>query len=389
MLTLGNTTFAPMPIPAQFSCVGVNSLPFGGAEILIIACLFLFLMVMICVTFIDVAFKQMWPSQLLDPAVVQRVAKIQQDFPELGEQKGKDGINYSRVVSQEPYISGRSVDEDLIYILANNNAFGTVSSYCSSTVRGYNALSALLLTAGMVISFLWVHNCMINPRVGSWARVLSEVGYILVFLTGFVMTGPNGHSVYRNANIALWSNIPTSSSLLKLHDIGIVGFCLVPMLTHSYELITEGSSMPNYHGQLYGVVAQLVGAVCFVGPPLLQKAGKIDGVMSNKLAILGEIVAVFSSFITYVQIEFYATAVCSGYYETFNAAIYASMFGPLTIFVARHYKNAPTSFVTSPSVMLMTSGIPVAMSGPMPILAFDQADDTLPVIPPAATKCEA
>jgi len=105
-------------------------------------------------------------------------------------------------------VAGRSVDEDLIVVLANKNAFGTVSEYCSSTVRGYAMLSTTLLVAGFALSYMWIHNAMVDPRNNDFWGKLALVGYCLVFCTGVVMCKPSSYAVDRDANICLWSNVP-------------------------------------------------------------------------------------------------------------------------------------------------------------------------------------
>jgi len=387
---------ASTPAPTAFNCAVTAALPFGGAEVLVLTLVLLALIVAFCVVFIDVGVKQMWPSKFLDPAVQARVAQIQAAFPKLGGGtqaapqadavsvvKPATTIDYDQVVATDPYIAGLSVDEDLIHILANNKVFSTVSSYCSSTVRGYAMLSTTLMCAGMCLSYLWTHNALVDPTTGDTASKFALLGYMLVFLTGIVMCGSNGNAVYRNANIALFGNLSTSpeTPLLRLHEVGIVSFILLPLLAHGYRAYTLGHSMPNYAGTITGISLQLSGAIAFGLANWLGGKCGISKVFAQKCSILAEIFCVFMSFAAFMQYEFYATAVCANYLTQFTSLLGAAMALPIARLCAKHYKGAPTSFVTPASVMLMKNGQPVAIAGPASALSFDQQNLVIPSVP--------
>eukprot|EP00672_Neobodo_designis_P024333 CAMPEP_0174828114 /NCGR_PEP_ID=MMETSP1114-20130205/1146_1 /TAXON_ID=312471 /ORGANISM="Neobodo designis, Strain CCAP 1951/1" /LENGTH=380 /DNA_ID=CAMNT_0016061823 /DNA_START=147 /DNA_END=1289 /DNA_ORIENTATION=- len=377
-----------MSTPAS-ACAATLALPFGGGEILLLACFFLFIVVTFCVTFLDVAAKQWWPSKLLDPAVAARVEEIQNKFPALKEgpaspedpKTASDIPTYTHVVSQEAYIAGRTVDEDLVFILANNNAFSTVSSYCACTVRGYAMLSVTLLCAGITLGFLWINNVSVYAPAGDLAGKLALLGYVLVFLTGIVMTNPNSQAVNRDANICLWTNVPLklwghSNPTLKLHDVGIVGFVAIPLFSHIYTIIVSGKTMPNYEGAVTGAAAQLIGAVLFGASSLLNGRG-LTSLQSKKCSIMAEVVCVFASFLAYLQWEFYATAACNNAVAHFNTLMLSAAAVPFG-FIAKHYWCAPTSFPAEPSVLLMNGDEPAAASGPAPTLVFDQYPAAVP-----------
>jgi hypothetical protein len=392
-----------------FNCDTTANLPFSGAEILVLSLVFLFAVVCFCVTFIDVGIKQMWPAKYLDPAVQARITQIQTQFPNLGQGsaaassneeeeatehttfvkvvKPKDKttpVAYNTVVCPSAYIAGKSVDEDLIYVLANNSAFSTVSAYCSSTVRGYTMLSTTLMTAGMCLGYLWVHNSIVDPQAGGPAGKVALLGYVMVFFTSIVMCGPCGHAVYRNANIAMWSNLPITicgkyNPLLHLHELGIGSFVLLPLLAHGYRALSEGETMPNYQGALFGCACQLIGAILFgLANWLGGKVSWFPEVLSGKCAILAEIVCVFASFLAYLQFEFYGTAVCANYLTGFHSLMLAAVGAPLTLFCVKHACFAPSSFATPASLLLLNDGTPVATSGPCTALSYDQVDTIIP-----------
>lgn len=402
-------TVAPA-IPSTFNCAVTAGLPFGGYELIGLTLVYLFVVVTVCVTFIDVALKQAWPDKYLDPVVAARVKQLQKAFPLIGKLTSgtSEALDakldpnvasgaipmYNKIVSQSAYIAGRSVDEDLTIILANNDAFPTVSSYCSCTVRGYNNLSTLLLSSGMIMGFLWILNGVVNPESADAAGRWALLGYIMVFLTSFVMCGPADTAVYRNANIALWSNLPLQvdkkdNPLLRLHELGIGSFIILPFLAHGYTALSKGSAMPNYDGVVYGCLAQLGGAICFAIPGLLHKLKIITSVQSNQYQIIGEIICVFASFLTYVQNQMYASAVCVGVYDQFNYLMYAAAAAPFALFIMQHYANAPTSFPNDASVVLMYNAMPVGVSGPAEVLAFNQNPAVLPVVPAASQVTQA
>ena len=160
-----------------------------------------------------------------------------------------------------------------------------------------------------------------------------------------------------------------SNPMLKLHDIGIVGFVAVPMLSHAYTLYTSGSSNPNYVAGWTGVIWQLIGAVAFGAATALKNKG-LTPIQSAKLAIMAEVVAVFASFLAYLQWEFFSTSSCAGQTTQFHTLLLASAFAPF-IFCAQRYWCAPANFPADPSVILMNGGEPVATSGPAPALVFD------------------
>lgn len=396
---------------SPFNCNVTSQLPFGGVEILIGSCIFLFIVVTTAVTFIDVAFKQMWPASFLDPAVASRVAQIQKMFPQLGlgRVQGKlapeivttarastttgpvtvleKDISYDSVVASAPYTAGLEVDEDLIAVLANNDAFSTVSAYCSSSVRGYAALSSMLIGGGICLGYLWVHNAAVYPSWGkSWTGYLELLGFLLIFFTGLVMCGPPGSAVYRNANILLFTSVSTNSWVLKLHDYGVGGFVLVGFLAHVIALVSQGKALPDFAPALSGAIAQLVGAIIFGLAPLGAKHNIYNSVMGNKISILGEIVCIFSTFVAYVQWVTYPSAVCLQYSTQFNYIMLAVFFAPFAVFVAKNYSGAPTKFAALPSLILMNNGTPVATTGPAPALVFDQDGANLPVVVPQSEE---
>jgi len=157
---------------------------------------------------------------------------------------------------------------------------------------------------------------------------------------------------------------------------------LLPLVCHTVRLFTWGQAgMPNYAWTVSGIAWTLIGAILFGAPGWL--AGKIpqwpwfDGVMAKKCAIIGEIVAVFASFLACAQYEFYATAACANYATQYQALLVGAAAAPF-VFVTRHYCCAPSSFVTAPSVMLMNGSTPVATSGPVTALQFDEQHAVIP-----------
>ena len=404
---------------SPYHCQSTANLPFGGAEILVLSFLFLFLVVTLCVTFIDVGLKQMWPGTFLDPAVAARVAQIRKEFPKItpegrtakdapglvycgqpiasqpssvpggvGMTVAEEDLQYTSVVSSAPYVAGLAVDEDLIYVLANGDAFGTVSDYCSSTVRGYAMLSSTLLCAGICLGYLWVHNAAVFPSWGqSWPGYAELLGYVLIFLTGIVMCGPCGNTVFRNANIVLFTSVPTNSAVLKLHGIGVGGFVALGLLAHGYAILTQGSELPDFAGAVIGVLAQLIGAVAFAVASLLAKWKIYSDVMGKKVQILAEIACLFATFLAYIQWVIYPASVCANYSAQFQKIMIATVLAPFAVFVVKHYGGGPTSFATPPSLMLMNHGVPVATSGPVPVLQYDQNNTQLPVVHGSSVGC--
>ena len=402
------TSTTAAPTPSYYNCDFVGKLPYGGAEILGLAAVFMLLVVNFAVAFLSVTAKQLWPS-MLDPVVANRLIATQKMFPGLGansdgssttttEQEETENseessspsipvkkhtlkhpvtgapIEYNRVVAAEAYIAGKSVDEDLFTMLLNNKAYGTVSSYCSSTVRGYTMLSTMLMCAGMILSFLCIHNILVDPTQGGTLGTISLIGYCMCFLTAMVMCGPS-HAVFRNANIWLTTNIPQTGSpdkMERLHGIGIVSFCLLPMVSHLLYALFNKDKMPNYTETMSGVIIEIIAAASFGISGALNKLlpGKVSGTMSNKIGIACEVFAVFSSFLGFVNYEYYATAACAGHLDTWHTILIVAMFAPWAL-VARHFCWAPTSFTTPPSLLFMNDNTPVATYGPCPALSFN------------------
>ncbi len=385
-----------------YNCDFVRQLPFEGAEILIVSAVFLFFIVNFAVSFFSVVVKQIWPSSL-DPVVANRLIEIQRLFPNIVNSanpssddehdsesssssspvvpvkthtlmsESGEPIQYDAVASAEAYISTKSVDEDLLFVLANNGAYGTVSEYCTCTTRGYAMLSTMLMTSGMCLSFLWVHNVIVDPTLNNDINKLALIGYCLIFLTGMVMTGPSQMSVVRNANIWLTTNIPlngTPRKMLTLHDIGVVGFCLVPLISHLLTALFNKDKMPNYHETMAGIGMQLFGAILFGACSLGGKiAGftKLDGL---KYGIAAECFVVLASYLAFIRFEYYATAACANQLTYYNGLLIGALFAPFA-FIARHFCWAPTSFTSAPSLLLMYQGQPVAQYGPAPAIAFN------------------
>ena len=394
-----------MVAQVAYNCAAVASLPFKGAEILFISAIFLFLAVTFAVTFFDVTIKQLYPS-FLDPTVAARLAEVQRLFPNLGASdvvKGGDGgadaltvkrhtiahpetgapIEYDAVTAAQPYIATKSVDDDLLYVLANNQCFSTISGYCSCTVRGYVMLSSILTAAGMCMGYMWTHNALVDPKAGNWIDQFALLGYLMGFLTALVMCGPDSNAVYRNADMLLFTNYPLSgpaSWVGKLHGLGIGAFVLLPFLAHLINALLWGSSMPNYHTVITGSAGILVMALCFGASGWLK--GKIPGftdLVSEKLSILFETLTLFAAFLSFIQYEVYASAVCAGHADLFNGLVLLGMFAPIAL-MARRQCNAPTTFAFMPSLLLMNQGQPVATFGPCPTLDYDQTGTAVPHI---------
>jgi hypothetical protein len=394
-----------------YRCENIAVLPFKGTEILVLASFLLAFCFCFAVTFMDVIFKQMWPAKFLDPNVAARVAAIQAKFPNLGQEgvsaegasvpadeaahtaltvkkhfaEGENGeqIDYDAVCSMEPYIAGRSVDEDLTIMMANGQAFETVSTYCTCTVRGYNMLSVMLISAGISMSYLWVHNAVVDPRTNNWMGYLCLIGYMFVFLTGMVMDGPNGKAVHRKANIFMWTSIPLEGAphkMLSLHGIGIGVFAAVPLFMHVFQALAWGKDkMPNYAVTMYMFSAALASAVlfmCFSNTKIAKLVFKVDAQTAHKAAIGFEFLTIFACFIEFIWFETYATAACAGASAYWSKALLAAMLAPLPAVLAKHQLWAPTAYVLEPSMMLMNRGRPVALTGPCPSAAFNQVPGT-------------
>ena len=419
---LAATATTATPIPPQFDCSSVDRLPMKGLETLLLSSFFLLFIVCFNVSFIDVCVKQLFTS-FIDPVVVARLAEIQRMFPNLGmarraeedaearaalagaeaeaEQAGvvpvkehtltaEDGtiIRYDRVCAAEAYIAGKSVDDDMLFILANNECFGTVSSYCSSTVRGYAMLSAMLVSSSMCMGFMWSHNVIIDRSAGDWVGYIGLLGYVMAGLTGVVMCGPSDNSVHRNANLALFTNIPLEDpyrKMLSLHGIGIGGFVLLPLISHWLTALTLGKDkMPNYAVTMAACSFQFSAAIMFGLSTYLPKhCPSFSKLLGRKLSIFTEIILVFGSYIAFVQYEFYAAAACANRVAEFHTILLVCMFAPFAM-CARHTCWAPTSYATPPSLMLMYQGAPVATYGPCPVAAYNGATIALPRIPHAA-----
>jgi hypothetical protein len=402
-----------------YRCENIAVLPFKGTEILVLATLLICFAFCFGVTFIDLIIKQLWPAKFLDATVAARVAAIQKKFPNLGQEEGDSAegdstsiadddlytaltvkkhfaegangeqVDYDAVCSTEPYIAGRSVDEDLTIMLANGKAFSTVSSYCTCTVRGYNMLSVMLVSAGVNMSYLWVHNAPVDARTDNWMGYLALVGYLFVFLTGMVMCGPTRNAVNRRANIFMWSSIPLEGApekMLRLHGIGIGAFGLVPLLMHVLQALAWGKDkMPNYavtmsmfwlalaFGILFFLFSNAKYAKCFF---------KVGAVTAAKLAVAFEFAVLFCCFVEFIQFETYATAACAGATAYWTKLLLAAMFAPFAAFIAKHQLWAPTAYELEPSLMLMKRGRPVALSGPCAAAAFNQVPGTgnLPIV---------
>lgn len=406
-----------------FTCIGIHDLPFHGTEILVISIIYLAMIAMYATSFVDVALKQTWPEKYLDEEVHKRVKKLQRDFPKLMPKKKQDegetapivkscegedeeeeeeesevlhvqtmegktvelnSLEYDTVVSQQPYHASCCIDEDLIYILANNSAYSQVSSFCSSTVRGYALLSTMLPMVGITLGFMWIHNAMIDPIGDNYARYTGIVGYFLVFLTGIVMCGPNSNTVHRNRNILLWDSVATNSWVLKAHEVGIVGFALVPMLGNLWQvLFTTDAELPNRAAMWYGIMAQIIGLIFFEGPGLIEKCHCLTSIQAKQIGIIGEIVCIMASMLTFVQIESYSSAACAQMVGTFDLAVLGAIFGVLATLCVKTYNGAPTgTYINNPSVMLMNYGTPVATSGPVPVLNYNREAAILPIVQP-------
>lgn len=282
-------------------------------------------------------------------------------------------IEYDSVCAAESYISSKSIDDDLLLSLANNSCYGTVSEYCAVTTRGYSMLSTMLMTAGMCLSFMAIRNQLVDPTQRGPLGTISIAGYCLCFLTGITMTSV-GKPVFRNANIWLTTNIPESGSpskVIKLHTFGIVSFCLIPMLCHLVYAIFNKETMPNYSETMAGIAAQLGSAIVFGVIGVLPKyiAG-FSNKDANRYGIATELLVVFSSFLAFVNFEYYSTASCAGHLDFWHGLLIVCMCAPFLL-VTRHFCWAPTSFTTPPALMLMNGDVPVATFGPCPAIAFN------------------
>merc|ERR1719487_712451 len=152
----------------------------------------------------------------------------------------------------------------------------------------------------------------------------------MCFLTGMTMTSVGSPPVFRNANIWLTTNMPMSgepSKFIKLHTIGIVSFCLIPMLCHLYYALENKDRMPNYNATMTGIAWQLIGAVAFGGmgelPKYIPGFSKKD---ADKYGITAELVVVFASFLAFVNYEYYATAACAGHVTEWYGIMMFCMF---------------------------------------------------------------
>jgi len=409
---------------ALFKCVGIHDLPFHGNEILVIEIIYLALACVYAVTFIDVALKQTWPSKFLDSVVFQRVAKLKEDFPGITNKQQsrpmsvtsaeeasetdplglddesqwdpvikatkQDGtlttIPYNKIVSQEPYVASCCVDEDITFMLANEGAFGTISDYCSCTVRGYALLSTILPMACVSLGFLWIHNAVVFPIGDNYARYFTVVGYFLGFLTANIMITPSRNMTVRNRNILLWDSIALPNWLENLHDYGIVGWALVPMLANLYQVIAQpvpGHQLPNRQWIIVGIVAQVIGLVAFEGPSLLHKFKVLTENQSKQLGYFGEVLVLFASFLTFVQIETYSAAACANYVSTMGYLILGTPFAVFAALCVKHYAGAPVApYANGPSVLLMNGDAPVATSGTVPVLNYNRQTSFLPTVQP-------
>jgi hypothetical protein len=391
-----------------YNCAAVDALPYKGAEILFLVAFALYLLDTVMVTFLDLTVKQLMPGKFLDPAVIARVADIRNKFPSIVpappaakdvEGGGSDGeaahvaltmkqhtvvgdngeqIPYDAVCSMEAYVASKSIDDDLTIMLANNKAFSSISGYCSSTVRGYALLSSFLIGSSLSLAFFHVHNAIVDPRTNTWLGTASLVGYLFLCLTGIIMTFPSKHTVYRQANICLVSNIPLKGApakLLKLHIVGVAVGGLVPLLSHVLQALAWGAGkMPNYHTTMTCSAIALFCAAMFgvcQKTKLAVKLFKVTPFGANALAVLFELLMLVSLYIEFLQFEYYATAVCAGQVPYYNKLLMAAMFIPFGTCL-RHQGWSPVAFTQPPSVMLMHKGQPVATSGPCPALAFDQ-----------------
>mmetsp|Transcript_10845 Transcript_10845/g.16356 ORF Transcript_10845/g.16356 Transcript_10845/m.16356 type:complete len:399 (-) Transcript_10845:32-1228(-) len=394
-------------VSSSYYCEGVRSLAFDGGLILYLALAYFALITAYCVAFVKVAVKQKWPDKFLAQVVRKRVQKLQEKFPGLRPKKkgdgsewnanipqtvggtvqhGKDTIHYDGVVSQAPYIASTTVDDDLTFILANNGAFGSVSSYCSCTVRGYALLSTLLTISGCFMGFLWVHNTAVSPissedRIARYSHI---VGYFLVFLTGLIMCAPTDQAVYRTRNIALWFTFEiTNQDIVDLHPIGIFGFIAIPMCGNIYLLATlpHDELPPEWPAMVVGIVAQVVGIIAFVVPGILPKLHIITGVTGNQLCFFGEIFCLIVTMLSFIHNETYTTAVCADMVSWYYMATAAVCLGTLALFVfLPPLKSNEAAKYDECSVVLMHKQVPVALSGPTPVQNFDSDDRRLPRI---------
>lgn len=407
---------------SYYNCSIIQSLPSKGTELLVVGCIFMFLCVCFAVSFLDVAAKQLFPS-FLDPVVAARLAEIQRMFPNLGaaakkknkknnNNKSEEGsqcgddesisaegvdvkphtiphpvtgapIFYDGVVAPEPYISTKSVDEDLVVIMANNSAFSTVSDYCSCTVRGYAMLSVMLIACGMCLSFLYIHHITVEERAGNWLGQLSLLGYMMCFLTGIVMCGPSSDAVARNANQLLWFSVGFDHDwVMSLHGIGIVCFVLLPLGAQILNAWSWGKdTMPNYDFVMTMSGIIFASAAMFGISPKLHECNICTELTGKKLSITFEIVAVFSAMVSFISYEYYAPAVCAGHEATWQKIVYATLFAPLLL-MARHQMNSIDKYISPPSLLLTYQGAPVATAGPCSVIRYNNVlAHELPHIP--------
>jgi hypothetical protein len=379
-------------------------LPYRGAELLFLSCVFLCLCVFYAVTFLDIVVKQFWPS-MLNPGVAARIAHLQQLFPNLGADPS-DGerkrrvhtiphptdpaavIKYDAVVAQAPYISSRSVDEDLVTILLNNDCFATVSCYCSNTVRGFAMLSVLMTCSSMVLSFMWMRNYLVDPSARGSLSQLSLFGYVCAFITGVVMQTPENanptRATNRNANILCWFSVPLSAAqwINSMHMFGLGMALILPLGAHIYIAMTT-PTMPYLYWfqtmffsglQVMFIVAYAITQVGLTGG--LTSRG-LNVLQSAKLSILVETLMVFTMFLGYLHWEGWAPSTCIvGGNSFFTWMLWLALVTPFA-WVSRITPNAPSSKdleTTPPSLLLLFQGAAVATYGVCPTLEYAEND---------------
>jgi len=424
---MSNVTNAPAAF--GYDCDVLNRLPFQGTEVLVFASLFLALIVVWSVVYADVVFKQWAPATFLDPFVWTRVQQIQAAFPNLalppadkarlyGDGGASDAtadapvppshyatledgttVKYDEVRATEAYISTKTVDLDLLVVLANNSAFSTMSGYSAATSRGYAMLATMLSAAAFTTTLLCLHNFVVDPRAAApgWMNVrwgaVALCFYPFILCTAIVMTSV-GDTVYRQSNIMLWTSFPyklngAENPIRRLHVFGVVMFGLAPMLCHLSQALTWGKeSMPNYATASALMLATVAGLATFgisnlFGTCWLPHTTKLQG---KKVSILGEWVMMMSAFLAFTHWETFPTMYCTGQSATFEKLLLGAFFAPF-VYVARGQLWAPNDYTTQPSLMLTYKGVPQAVAGPCAAEAwhgdeFVQSHNAPPAKPP-------
>ena len=162
-----------------YDCAILSRFPLEGQEVLIFASLFLVLIVAWSIVYADVVVKQWAPKKFLDPSVLARVEQIQKSLPNLAlsdaekehlyESDATNGVvvadphyarledgtpvEYDAIRAAEAYISGKTIDLDLLVVLANNSAYCTMSQYSAAATRGYSMLATTLSGTAFCTTF--------------------------------------------------------------------------------------------------------------------------------------------------------------------------------------------------------------------------------------------